>query len=453
VAGIFGVLALLLLLLPAAPASAECRASDAEVDVAIGVRDAPPFISEDAIRGRRGLIMDLWGSVERELQAKGVIGRTELVDCPLGVQVQALASGALDIVISPLTITSERMLVFDFSHQYLNSGITVAQRSSGAIDFAHAAATLWDTMTQKGVPRAILLFLALNFVLAAILARLMRQTEEYEAIAQEPMPVRYYRFGMEAVVRTIGLYGLGDSFRSTAAKSLEVVMAIIGAVLSATIFGVLTAAFIGSIGHSREVRMEDLPGHRVATLAQSTSQHFFEEIARGAHAGGGAPGPGAARAAGPGAQAPARRTRIAGIAAPPAVAPGNAPPAPAPAPGVPQAVPAEALCVPAEAAADGTRCVTTTSWQDAMLMLARGEVDLVLGDWAQLSYLARLPAFAGQVDVQSETFRLEPYGWGFTASRPELRAAVDRALMDRIRQPAWRYLVQEYLGDGTISPH
>jgi ABC-type amino acid transport substrate-binding protein len=86
-------------------------------------------------------------------------------------------------------------------------------------------------------------------------------------------------------------------------------------------------------------------------------------------------------------------------------------------------------------------------------MLARGEVDLVLGDWAQLSYLARLPAFAGQVDVQSETFRLEPYGWGFTASRPELRAAVDRALMDRIRQPAWRYLVQEYLGDGTISPH
>jgi ABC-type amino acid transport substrate-binding protein len=446
-AGFFGVLTCLLLLLLASPASAECRASDAEVDVAIGVRDAPPFISEDAIRGRRGLIMDLWGSVERDLQASGVIGRTEFVDCPLGAQVQALASGALDIVISPLTITSERMLVFDFSHQYLNSGITVAQRSSGAIDFAHAAATLWDTMTQKGVPRAILFFLALNLGLAAILARLMRQTEDYEAIAQEPMPVRYYRFGMEAVVRTIGLYGLGDGFRSTAAKSLEVVMAIIGAVLSATIFGVLTAAFIGSIGHNREVRMEDLPGHRVATLAQSTSQHFFEELARGAHAGVGGPGLGAAPAAGQAAHAPARRARAAGLAAPPAaVSPGAAP-------GVPVALPAEALCVPVEAAPEGARCVTTTSWQAAMLMLARGEVDLVLGDWAQLSYLARLPAFAGQVEVQSETFRLEPYGWGFTAARPELRAAVDRALMDRIRRPAWRYLVQEYLGDGTISPH
>jgi hypothetical protein len=33
-----------------------------------------------------------------------------------------------------------------------------------------------------------------------------------------------------------------------------------------------------------------------------------------------------------------------------------------------------------------------------------------------------------------------------------LRAAVDRALMRRLRSPEWRSLVQEYMGTGSISP-
>jgi ABC-type amino acid transport substrate-binding protein len=87
-----------------------------------------------------------------------------------------------------------------------------------------------------------------------------------------------------------------------------------------------------------------------------------------------------------------------------------------------------------------------------MAMLARREVDAVLGDWAQLTYLARLPEYADTIAVQSTTFRLEPYGWGVSPRRPELRAAIDRALVARLRSPGWRPLVQEYLGSGRISP-
>jgi ABC-type amino acid transport substrate-binding protein len=87
-----------------------------------------------------------------------------------------------------------------------------------------------------------------------------------------------------------------------------------------------------------------------------------------------------------------------------------------------------------------------------MRLLVAGRVELVFGDWAQLSYLARQPAFAGQVSVQSATFRLEPYGWGVSPHRPELRAAIDRALMARVRSTEWRYVVQEYMGSGSISP-
>jgi ABC-type amino acid transport substrate-binding protein len=108
--------------------------------------------------------------------------------------------------------------------------------------------------------------------------------------------------------------------------------------------------------------------------------------------------------------------------------------------------------VPFYRADAATRCVTTPTWRDAMDALARGEVDAVLGDWAQLTYLARSGELAGEVTVQQSAFRLEPYGWGVSPRRPALRAAIDRALIARVRSPGWRFVVQEYMGSGSISP-
>ena len=89
-----------------------------------------------------------------------------------------------------------------------------------------------------------------------------------------------------------------------------------------------------------------------------------------------------------------------------------------------------------------------------MNALAAGQVDAVFGDWAQLSYLARLPAYSDALTVQDTAFWNEPYGWGLSRDlAPEIRTAIDRALIRRLRSPEWRVLVQEYMGDGAISPN
>jgi ABC-type amino acid transport substrate-binding protein len=261
---------------------ASCQKSGDGIDVAVGLRAAPPFISADSIRGQRGLNFDLWMSIEREFQKSGLIGKTEFVECPLADQLRALAAGDLDLVISPLTITAERMDLFDFTHQYLSSGITVAQRSSSAIDFGYAIGILRETVTHRGVARAILIFLVINLVLAAFMARVLRREHDFRVIATESIPVRFYRYTMEAVVRTIGLKGIGDGLRSTATRTLEVFMAVVGTALSAAIFGVLTTALVGSIGGSPQIKPGDLPKLRVATLANSTSQAFVEQLPRDA---------------------------------------------------------------------------------------------------------------------------------------------------------------------------
>ncbi|MFO1141867.1 MAG: transporter substrate-binding domain-containing protein [Amaricoccus sp.] len=401
-------------------AAADC-ARPAAVDVAVGIRQAPPFITEDPIRGRRGLTFDLWSSIERELQAEGKIGETAFVACPLGEQLRALAAGTLDVVISPLTITAERMDRFDFTHQYLSSGITVARRSAGSIDFRYAAGTLGTTLGQRGVPAAIGLFLAANLVLAMALRWALRR--EAALHAAETVPRVLVGLAVESVVRTVGLKGMGDA-RSAGLRALEILMAVVGAVLSATVFGVLTTALVGSIGGSRDVAPADLPAMRVATLVDSTSQAMLEELMRDAAV----PAP-------PAPAMPADDHRLERVSQ------GRRP-----------ITVMDPACVPRASADPGTRCLTTSAWGEAMAMLATGKVDAVLGDWAQLSYLARLPEYSGAVSVQAATYRLEPYGWGVSARRPELRAAIDRALMQRLRSPAWRGLVQEYLGAGSISP-
>ncbi|WP_157719070.1 transporter substrate-binding domain-containing protein [Halopseudomonas salegens] len=408
--------------------------------MAVGIRLAPPFVSEDSIRGLRGLAVDLWRSIEQDLQAQGLMVSSEFVECDLRQQLVALAEGRLDVVISPLTITAERLANIDFSQQYLSSGLTVAVPQGSAIDFGHALRILGQTITQPGVPRAILIFLLLNMFFAFLFSRALRDHRHAGDIMTEPRVMRGYRYMMESIIRTTGLYTMSVDFKSTLGRSLDMIMAILGAVLSAAIFGVLTAALIGSIGASRDITLEQLSELRVATLHGSTAQHFIEEMSTASAAWQQSRYFNPQADAGP-TYAFHRRAALLD----------NNDDAMADILGAVADLPT-VRCQPAELATTDSTCLLLPTWDEAMQRLARGEVDVVLGDWAQLTYLARLPAYHGRIEVQSEVYRNEPYGWGINPARPELRHAIDRALLQRLRSPEWRYLVQEYMGSGSIAP-
>ena len=56
-----------------------------------------------------------------------------------------------------------------------------------------------------------------------------------------------------------------------------------------------------------------------------------------------------------------------------------------------------------------------SSWPKAANMLARGEVDGVLGDWIALTYLSRQDTYEDKISVLPNVYRNEPYGWGYLA--------------------------------------
>jgi ABC-type amino acid transport substrate-binding protein len=390
--------ALLLLLVLPARLYASCTSANSDADVVVAIRDAAPFTSRASNGFDEGFAIDIWTSIEHQLIDDGLMSKSDIILCDnIDDQTRALASGDIDVVISPLTITAERMQSFDFSQQYLQSGLTLAEKSSSAIDFQQATTVILETITQPGVARAILLFIGFNLVLAFLLRAAFRASGEDHA---------HSGFGqlfdalVEAIVRTVGLRGYGDTFRTRAGRFLEIFMAVMGTVLSATILGVLTSAFVGSIGVNALAPAERLPQMRIGTLSASTAQAFLisEYEALGIS-----------------------RERT--------------------------------VCHAAEAATAQDKCLLYDSWVDAVAALENDQVEAVLGDWVALTYLSRLDRFRNRVSVDSTVYRNEPYGWGVARDRPELRRGIDRAMIEMMRDPRWRKRVEAYLGVGTVAPN
>lgn len=374
----------------AAQASAACIGQDPEADLKVGIRVSPPFVYIEEIRGLRGLSVDLWKSISEDLEPGRHFKAYEFVECPLKDQIAALSNGDLDVVISPLTITSERLSSFDFSHQYLSSGLTVARISSGAIHFETAANILKDAAFHDNATVAIGYFVFGNLVLAAIIWALWRNSSY--AIPGSNAISRAALYFYEASVRTLGFVRVTDKFNTIRGRILEIAMIITGLALSTIVVGVVTSALVGSLGGMSDLNRRDLDGRRIATLADSTGAIFVESL------------------------------------------PGRS-----------------GSCVSADRATAEDGCLTYATWTDTAQALADGEVDVVIGDWIQLSYLERNDELGLDIRVQATTFFSEPYGWGFSPDKNDLRKAVDLQLLDRTRSEAWRGMVQEYIGQGSIS--
>ncbi|MGE4371207.1 MAG: hypothetical protein AB7E12_16190 [Burkholderiaceae bacterium] len=53
------------------PISAACPVPSDDTDVAVGIRLAPPFVTQSSIRGQQGFALELWQSIANELLLEG----------------------------------------------------------------------------------------------------------------------------------------------------------------------------------------------------------------------------------------------------------------------------------------------------------------------------------------------------------------------------------------------
>jgi len=90
------------------------------------------------------------------------------------------------------------------------------------------------------------------------------------------------------------------------------------------------------------------------------------------------------------------------------------------------------------------------SWSEVLDDLASGKADVVIGDWVQMTWLANQTRFKGKVQIDPQTLRLEPHGWGMPTASP-LREPVDQELIGVLRNHSWPEVVRSYLGGDQVS--
>lgn len=87
----------------------------------VGVVVAPPFLEKDANGHMRGLALDLWRDVARDMGIGWKVAEYELE--PL---LEAVRNGTVDVGVSALSITPERETDMDFSQPFYYTGLGIA---------------------------------------------------------------------------------------------------------------------------------------------------------------------------------------------------------------------------------------------------------------------------------------------------------------------------------------
>lgn len=416
----------------ACPEVRPVQADGSPYDLVVAIREkAEPFTYFGTDGDMRGFALELWGRVAADLTLPG--GRApsvHMVRCDtIGVQEKALVAGRIDVVISPLTITAKRMESYDFSQQYISSGLALAVPTRAGINFDTAKAILRDTVFSGTVAAAILGFLSFNLIVALMIRWILFSPEERHAGGRVG---EWIRAGLEAVMRTVGLRGIGDGYKGPVAKLFEIFLAVVGTALSATVLGILTSAFVGSMGDQNRVPATNLPAMRIATLNCSTGQEMLQAEYRDF----------VDRMAQSDARRPPLMSRADALDCTP----------------TPDTEPLP-MFDPIEGFSGGI--TVTASWAAAMELLATGQVEAVLGDWVALTYLSRRN-HGGALEVLPNFYRNEPYGWGITRAETaqgvryvseDLRGQIDKALIREMRGKSWREDLEKQLGQGSVSPN
>jgi ABC-type amino acid transport substrate-binding protein len=125
----------------------------------VGYTAAPPFIVENS-ESLEGINVWLWKQVAKDLGLD-----YQLKQMPFSDMLDSLGQGAIDISINPLTITSERSKLMEFTHSFYASNSTVAVAEiSGFQKFLQYVKSFFNQNFLKGLLLLLLIIFLFGLV-------------------------------------------------------------------------------------------------------------------------------------------------------------------------------------------------------------------------------------------------------------------------------------------------
>ncbi|HDS01347.1 MAG TPA: transporter substrate-binding domain-containing protein [candidate division Zixibacteria bacterium] len=142
-------------------AAALCQQTGGE-KLIIGTKPTAPFAMKAEDGSWYGISIELWRTIASDLELEYVFEERDLQGL-----LEGLEDGSLDLVVSALTINSEREEKFDFSHPFYSAGLTIASSASGGASFLNVAQGLLSSQFIRVVAILVFILLVTGFLVWA----------------------------------------------------------------------------------------------------------------------------------------------------------------------------------------------------------------------------------------------------------------------------------------------
>lgn len=232
----------------------------------VGVAGSAPFVVSNN-NDLTGISVELWQSVAADAGWGYHTQTFKSVEDAL----QELKAGKLDVVIGPISITSDRAKSVRFAQPYYQSSLSILSVSK--------APSLWDKISPLFSIKLLIAVFIFIFILA-IVGTLLWLAERKENSEQFPNEFpRGVGNGMWLAIITMSTVGYGDiapkTLRGRIVAGSWVVISIIFA--TSMVAGIASTLTLTSINHTSITKAEDLNGKNVAVPADSPAAGFIKE--------------------------------------------------------------------------------------------------------------------------------------------------------------------------------
>jgi ABC-type amino acid transport substrate-binding protein len=186
-------------------------------------------------------------------------------------QLQMVTDGEADLAIAAITINSEREDTLDFSYPYYNSGLQIMTRAGGG----QLARGLLSVALSPEALQIVLGFLLIMFIFGNLIWFFERKKNN------EEFPQSYFKGVWEGIwwsVVTVTTVGYGDKApRSFIGRLLGIFTILFGLFLIANFTASITTQLTLEGIQSSINSVDDLPGKRVVTVADSTASQYLTD--------------------------------------------------------------------------------------------------------------------------------------------------------------------------------
>jgi len=246
--------------------------AQADRELVVGIKSAPPFVIEQEDGRWSGLSVELWMRVAQEL---GLAYRYERRD--LAGLLDGLEDRSLDVAVGALTLSDEREKRFDFSHSYYAGGLGIAVAAGVEHSVIDAIRAFVSADFVAALGALLLVLFGAGALLWAFERR--RNPEQFGGT-----PLEGLGSGMWWSAVTMTTVGYGDKAPVTLGGRMVALVWMFASVITISSFtaAIATTLTISSLGGASLASRDDLAGARVATVSQSTSESWLRNHGIGA---------------------------------------------------------------------------------------------------------------------------------------------------------------------------